>query len=156
MIENMFGPSAHVAPPSSLQPQSVPQVPSASSMSLLNNVSSAALSASPATINPVQNIPNLSALEQLIKSQRGVLAFFTSATCPPCRVIEPDFMRKLETVNQNRIKVVGAKIDTHVAFDAAQKYGVRATPTFMAFVDGKKVRLDNCMVRCRVLCSMLI
>ncbi|CAO3672621.1 unnamed protein product [Umbelopsis vinacea] len=138
MIENMFGPSAHVAPLPSLQPESVPQVPSATSMSLLNNVSSAALSASPATINPVQNIPNLSALEQLITSQRGVLSFFTSATCPPCRVIEPDFMRKLETVNQNRIKVVGAKIDTHVAFDAAQKYGVRATPTFIAFIDGKK------------------
>jgi thioredoxin-like negative regulator of GroEL len=48
-------------------------------------------------------------------------------------------MRKLEDVNQDRIKVVGAKIDTHVAFDAAQKYQVRSTPTFMAFVDGKKV-----------------
>jgi desumoylating isopeptidase 1 len=136
MIENMFGPSSLNGPSAPIQQQ---PVPSASSMSLLNNVSSAALSASPASINPVQNIGSLSSLENLIKSQRGVLAFFTSSTCPPCRVIEPEFMRKLEDVNQDRIKVVGAKIDTHVAFDAAQKYQVRSTPTFMAFVDGKKV-----------------
>ncbi|KAI8583852.1 hypothetical protein K450DRAFT_220283 [Umbelopsis ramanniana AG] len=135
MIENMFGPSSLNGTAAPIQQQ---PVPSASSMSLLNNVSSAALSASPASVNPVQNIGNLSSLENLIKSQRGVLAFFTSSTCPPCRVIEPDFMRKLEDVNQDRIKVVGAKIDTHVAFDAAQKYQVRSTPTFMAFVDGKK------------------
>ncbi|KAI9277969.1 PPPDE putative peptidase domain-containing protein [Umbelopsis sp. AD052] len=135
MIENMFGPSSLNGTSAPIQQQ---PVPSAASMSLLNNVSSAALSASPASVNPVQNIGNLASLENLIKSQRGVLAFFTSSTCPPCRVIEPDFMRKLENVNQDRIKVVGAKIDTHVAFDAAQKYQVRSTPTFMAFVDGKK------------------
>jgi thiol-disulfide isomerase/thioredoxin len=140
MIENMFGPSSLNGPSAPIQQQ---PAPSSSSMSLFNNVSSAALSASPASVNPVQNISNLPALENLIKTQRGVLAFFTSSTCPPCRVIEPDFMRKLEDVNRDRIKVVGAKIDTHVAFDAAQKYQVRATPTFMAFVDGKKVTRQN-------------
>ncbi|KAG2183580.1 hypothetical protein INT43_006586 [Umbelopsis isabellina] len=135
MIENMFGPSTHATPNLPMQPQSAP---SQSSISMLNNVSSAALSASPATANPIQTIQNGASLESLIKSQRGVLAFFTSATCPPCKMIEPDFVRKLETINQDRIKVVGAKIDTQVAFDAAQRYEVRATPTFIAFVDGKK------------------
>ncbi|CAM0140013.1 hypothetical protein VKS41_007315 [Umbelopsis sp. WA50703] len=135
MIENMFGPSSHTAPNLPMPAQSAPLE---SSMSMLNNVSSAALSASPAIANPIQTIQNGATLESLIKSQRGVLAFFTSATCPPCKMIEPDFVRKLETINQNRIKVVGAKIDTQVAFDAAQRYQVRATPTFIAFVDGKK------------------
>jgi thioredoxin-like negative regulator of GroEL len=147
MIENMFGPSSHTAPNLPMPAQSAP---SESSMSMLNNVSSAALSASPDIANPIQTIQNGATLESLIKSQRGVLAFFTSATCPPCKMIEPDFVRKLETINQNRIKVVGAKIDTQVAFDAAQRYQVRATPTFIAFVDGKKV-LSVDMVGIRLL-----
>ncbi|KAJ8652244.1 hypothetical protein O0I10_012152 [Lichtheimia ornata] len=136
MIENMFGqsqaaPSTNAPPPSSAQP-------SDSAQSLLQNISSAAISAPP---KPVQTAQNLASLEQWIQSYKAVVVFFTSATCPPCRMIKPDFERLMEEKNSTggtKIKILGVIVDTSVAFDAASKYGIRATPTFMLFHQGQK------------------
>lgn len=141
MIENMFGqsqaaPSTNAPPPSSAQP-------SDSAQSLLQNISSAAISAPP---KPVQTAQNLASLEQWIQSYKAVVVFFTSATCPPCRMIKPDFERLMEEKNSTggtKIKILGVIVDTSVAFDAASKYGIRATPTFMLFHQGQKVTMGH-------------
>ena len=77
-----------------------------------------------------------------------MVAFFTSATCGPCRMIEPAFERLAHEKTQ-AAKVGGsiafAKIDMGVGMGGmvASEYGVRVTPTFIFFLDGKKVRPRN-------------
>ncbi|KAL0094869.1 PPPDE putative peptidase domain-containing protein [Phycomyces blakesleeanus] len=148
MIENMFGKSQLVSGPvapqvatSSSSSSSAPAMPSAEAMSLLQGVSSAALSAATPRPEPVQIANSLSTLEKWIKSYDAVVVFFTSATCPPCRVIKPDFERLIEEKNPaggHSLKVVGVIVDTSVAYDAGAVYGIRSTPTFMLFHKAQK------------------
>ncbi|KAI9026470.1 PPPDE putative peptidase domain-containing protein [Phycomyces nitens] len=148
MIEGMFGKSQlisgptapSIAAPSSSSSSSAPVMPSAETMALLQGVSSAALSAATPRPEPVQIANNLSTLEKWIKSYDAVVVFFTSATCPPCRMIKPDFERLIEEKNPagRSLKVVGVIVDTSVAYDAGAVYGIRSTPTFMLFHKGKK------------------
>ncbi|KAF7728285.1 hypothetical protein EC973_006459 [Apophysomyces ossiformis] len=132
MIEGMFGESRHRPP----MPVTAPPA-SAESISILQEVSSRA-SAALETIQPVQTATNLNTLEKWIATYPTIV-FFTSATCPPCRMIKPEFERLLQEKNQpNRIKVLGVIVDISVAMDAAAKYQIRATPTFMLFFKGQK------------------
>lgn len=82
----------------------------------------------------------------LLRTHRAVIAFFTSATCPPCKMIEPVFERLAEEKTQGRSggAVAFAKVDMGVGMGnmVASEWGVRATPTFIFFLDGKKVS-DN-------------
>lgn len=79
--------------------------------------------------------------QSLLRNNRVVIAFFTSANCGPCRMIEPVF----EDLAKNKSKPDGAvafvKVDLAVGRSAAvaAPYGVRATPTFIFFLDGRKV-----------------
>ncbi|ORY97266.1 PPPDE putative peptidase domain-domain-containing protein [Syncephalastrum racemosum] len=155
MIENMFGqsqlrppvsaPAAAPAAAAAAAPQQTPALNDPATLSMLRDISSAAMSASPAgTTQPqqvsIQHASNLAALERWLKSYRAVIVFFTSASCPPCRMIKPDFERLIQEKNSDsaQIKILGVIVDTSVAFDAASKYGIRATPTFMLFQDGQK------------------
>lgn len=153
MIENMFGKSqlglSVAGSASGAVPPSGAAAADTASLGILRDVSAAALSAAPGPSHhqqqpkplPVQTANNLATLERWIQSYRAVIVFFTSATCPPCQMIKPSFERLLEEKNEkgSRIKILGVIVDTSMAFDAATKYSIRATPTFILFKDGQKV-----------------
>ncbi|RCH83412.1 hypothetical protein CU098_006071, partial [Rhizopus stolonifer] len=135
MIENMFGQSRLNTVPSSAS-SSVP----AEAASLLQHVSSAATSAAPTQVDPVQIAHSSTTVDQLISTYKAVVVFFTSATCPPCRMIKPDFetlIRDKNTHPNQPIKILGVVMDTSMA-TGASTYGITATPTFQLYLEGKK------------------
>jgi thiol-disulfide isomerase/thioredoxin len=107
----------------------------------------AALSAS----GPIHPSTNPSSFRSLLSTHRAVIAMFTSATCAPCRMIEPVFedlarSKKNSTTGGAKAQAEGqiafVKVDLSVGMASmvAREYGVAATPTFGFFLDGKKVR----------------
>ncbi|KAJ1982061.1 hypothetical protein H4R35_000454 [Dimargaris xerosporica] len=123
MLEGMFGPSqlaGLVSPPASGTP-SVPLV-----------------SAAP----QVCRVTTAQELADLTGRYRGVVVFFTSAACPPCRAIEPEFQRllglKAAATAPEPARVVGAQVDLAAGGAAlAAAYQVTATPTFVFLLDGQ-------------------
>ncbi|CAO3593934.1 unnamed protein product [Absidia cylindrospora] len=145
MIENMFGQSNLRSTPTAPPPStsgSAP-IPNADTLAMLQGVSSAALSGAPSSVSQqsVQKADNLASLERSINAYPAVAVFFTSAGCPPCRVIKPEFEQLIKDKNQgtSSLRILGVIVDTSIAFDAGAKYQVRATPTFMFFHKGQKV-----------------
>ncbi|EWC48556.1 hypothetical protein DRE_01778 [Drechslerella stenobrocha 248] len=68
-------------------------------------------------------------------SDKGAVVFFTSATCPPCRVVYPHFEQLAE---ESSGKLVFIKVDVSKSYDIGSKYQVRATPTFISYIRGEK------------------
>ncbi|KAL7320556.1 hypothetical protein PS15m_000434 [Mucor circinelloides] len=136
MIEGMFGQSKLSNSSSNTV---APQQPSAEAASMLQGISAAATSAAPTTVNPVQIANTAAAVDGFISSYKAVIVFFTSASCPPCRMIKPDFENLIREKNgdSEQIRIFGVIMDTSMAPDAA-KYGIRATPTFQLFLNGQK------------------
>lgn len=89
------------------------------------------------TLGKVQNVTRLRELEALLESAKNSCAviFFTSATCPPCKVVYPVFD---ELAAEAGIKAVLVKVDISQAYEISSKYQVRATPTFISFLRGEK------------------
>lgn len=92
---------------------------------------------------PVHIATNPSSLNNVLRTHRAVVAFFTSATCGPCRMIEPVF-EDLAMSKSRANGIAFVKIDLSVGMGSAVagEHGVRVTPTFIFFLDGKKVRRD--------------
>ncbi|KAL4080944.1 PUL domain-containing protein [Scleroderma citrinum] len=95
---------------------------------------------SPSNAMQTKNCSDPTSFQSLLRSNRAVIAFFTRATCGPCRMIEPVF----EDLAKNKSKPDGGvafvKVDLAVGNSAAVAgpYVVRATPTFIFFLDGRK------------------
>lgn len=81
---------------------------------------------------------SLKDLEKVLASAENSCAvvFFTSPTCGPCQVISPRF-EELASDAGNKAKLI--KLDIDIAYDAALRYEVSSTPTFMTFLKGEKV-----------------
>ncbi|KAG1898145.1 PPPDE putative peptidase domain-containing protein [Suillus fuscotomentosus] len=90
-------------------------------------------------ITPVHIATNPSSFRNVLHTHRAVVAFFTSATCGPCRMIEPVF-EDLAKSKSRANDVAFVKIDLSVGMSNAVggEYGVRVTPTFILFLDGNK------------------
>ena len=88
---------------------------------------------------PLQICSNLQHFHNILPSHRAVSAFFTSRTCPPCKIVEPVFEDLAAEKASKGIAFV--KIDLSAMFggDVARAHGVTATPTFLFFLDGKKM-----------------
>ncbi|KAG1749296.1 PPPDE putative peptidase domain-containing protein [Suillus lakei] len=88
---------------------------------------------------PVHIATNPSSFHNVLRTHRAVVAFFTSATCAPCRMIEPVF-EDLARIKSRANDVAFVKIDLSVGMSNAVggEYGVRVTPTFLLFLDGNK------------------
>lgn len=88
---------------------------------------------------PMHVITNSASFDSFLRSHRVAVAFFTSRTCPPCRMIEPVFERLSEQKSPQGVAC--AKIDIHVGLgrSLAGQWNIRATPTFYFFLDGEKV-----------------
>ncbi|EXJ56164.1 hypothetical protein A1O7_09095 [Cladophialophora yegresii CBS 114405] len=90
----------------------------------------------------VHNITSLSELGKLLSSasQSCAVIFFTSATCPPCKICYPTYDELAAAAGTSSgAKLI--KIDISAspsAYAVAQRYGVRATPTFITFLKGQK------------------
>jgi thiol-disulfide isomerase/thioredoxin len=106
---------------------------------------------------PMHIITNPASFNNFLKSHKAAVAFFTSETCPPCKMIEPVFERISEEKGlQNGRSGAGfAKIDIDVGMGRtlASEWGIRATPTFMFFLDGKKVN-NWCSLHPHILTSL--
>ena len=76
-------------------------------------------------------------LDELLASAKDSCAvmFFTSATCPPCKILYPAYD---ELAAEAGNKAVLIKVDITEAYEIGVKYQVRATPTFMSFLKGEK------------------
>ncbi|KAJ5098266.1 hypothetical protein N7532_005267 [Penicillium argentinense] len=120
-------------PGSSVQPS--PPPPSISGPSSAASWPSTAPHQAPAT---VRNVSSLSQLEGELAaaSTSCAVIFFTSATCPPCKMVYPTY-DELAEVAGDRARLI--KVDISTAYDVSMKYGVRATPTFMTFLKGQKL-----------------
>lgn len=91
----------------------------------------------PPTIGRVWNVTNLSQLENHLRAASNSCAviFFTSSTCPPCKIVYPTYDELAEEVGEHGRLI---KVDVGSAYDVSRKYNVRATPTFMTFLKGQK------------------
>ncbi|CAJ2507830.1 Uu.00g090160.m01.CDS01 [Anthostomella pinea] len=96
-------------------------------------------SGAPALPQPpaVVNVTSLGELNKALEDAKKSCAiiFFTSTTCPPCKMLYPLYN---ELAAQHGKNVTLIKVDTLHAYDIAQKYSIRGTPTFMTFVKGKQ------------------
>lgn len=88
-------------------------------------------------VGNVHNVTQLRDLQRLLVSAKNSCAviFFTSATCPPCKIVYPTYD---ELAAEAGKKAVLIKVDISRAHEIGSKYQVRATPTFMSFLRGEK------------------
>ena len=92
---------------------------------------------------PIHMCTNASALRGLLQSHRAAVVFFTSATCGPCKMVEPVFeeLAHQKTHGSSGGRIAFVKVDMAVGMggQVGAEWGVRVTPTFLFFLDGKKV-----------------
>jgi len=101
------------------------------------------------TVEPApSSIVTVTSSQQLadVVSRPAVCVFFTSATCPPCRMIEPHFVNLVQEVNRDYIPagaprahqdwIVGAKVDVKNSPAVAAQHKITATPTWILFKHG--------------------
>ncbi|EXJ83995.1 hypothetical protein A1O3_04662 [Capronia epimyces CBS 606.96] len=104
----------------------------------------AIINAQPPAQSPghVYNISSLTELDSLLEGARQSCAvvFFTSATCPPCKIVYPTYDElAAEAGVESGAKLIKIDISASPSAHAvAQKYQVRATPTFITFLKGQK------------------
>jgi thiol-disulfide isomerase/thioredoxin len=89
---------------------------------------------------PVQICSNPASLHTIFSTHKAVTAFFTSATCGPCRVIEPVFEDLAHTKASPGVAFVKVDMGVGLGHQVAALYNVRVTPTFLFFVNGNLVR----------------
>ena len=79
----------------------------------------------------------LKQLDELLASAKDSCAviFFTSATCPPCKLVYPAYD---ELAASAGTKAVLIKVDLSEAYEIGARYQVRVTPTFISFLKGEK------------------
>ncbi|KAJ5101964.1 hypothetical protein NUU61_004186 [Penicillium alfredii] len=94
--------------------------------------------AAPCPAGKVRIVSSLNLLESELAgaSQTCAVIFFTSSTCPPCKVVYPIYDELAEEAGDRGTLI---KVDIGSAYDVSMKYGVRATPTFMTFLKGEKL-----------------
>ncbi|KAI0248568.1 PPPDE putative peptidase domain-containing protein [Lactifluus subvellereus] len=95
--------------------------------------------------NPIHVSTDPASFRRLLGAHRAVVAMFTSATCGPCRMIEPVFEElaraKKAGGKERGDGVAFVKVDLGVGMGVmvAREHNVAATPTFGFFLDGKRI-----------------
>lgn len=93
-----------------------------------------------ATVRPpseaVRTITSVAVLEAAIKDAPCVAAFFTSATCPPCRIVYPHFEQLAAEIGSRGVFI---KADIGMWREVGLKYQVSATPTFITWSRGQQL-----------------
>ncbi|KAG2746043.1 hypothetical protein P692DRAFT_201055863 [Suillus brevipes Sb2] len=103
------------------------------------------------TTKRIHSCTSLPSFHSLLQEHRGVLAFFTIEICHLSRRAQPLFEEFAHDKNSNSSPVAFVQVDLNATRSAAAvgiEFGVRATPTFMFFVGGKKVyEIQGCDVQ---------
>ncbi|PIL22395.1 hypothetical protein GSI_15083 [Ganoderma sinense ZZ0214-1] len=112
------------------------------SLSAPTSVPRASAPGSSTVAAPIHICTNNSSLHGLLQSHRIAVVFFTSATCGPCKLIEPVFegLAHQKTQGPNGGRVAFVKVDMAMGSggQVGAEWSVRVTPTFLFFLDGKK------------------
>jgi desumoylating isopeptidase 1 len=78
--------------------------------------------------------PNTPAeFDRLVSSSNLAIAFFTSETCGPCKMVEPHY----HSLSKTHTNITFIHVDTHKAFAVAQAHQITATPTFKTYLNGQ-------------------
>lgn len=87
-------------------------------------------------VGVVHHVTKLQELEGLLTEAKRSCAmiFFTSATCPPCKIVYPAYD---ELATEFNGKATLIKVDINHAYEIKVKYQVKVTPTFMTFLKGE-------------------
>jgi thiol-disulfide isomerase/thioredoxin len=104
--------------------------------------SSSAPTPTPATqtlASPIHLSTNPSSFHSVLRTHRALVAFFTSTTCGPCRIIAPVFEELAAAKSRNGVAFTKIDLAVGMGSSVASEWGVRVTPTFVFFLDGKKV-----------------
>ncbi|KAI9796086.1 MAG: hypothetical protein M1833_006508 [Piccolia ochrophora] len=85
----------------------------------------------------VHNVTNIHEFDRLLESAKKTCAviFFTSATCPPCKMVYPAYDELAVEVGYDGVLM---KVDVGKAYEIGSRYSIRATPTFITFLHGEK------------------
>ena len=123
-------------------PTNVPQ-PRTSSQPLTNGFASSSHS-NGTLVREKEKIPGvvykpttIKQLDELLARAKSTCAviFFTSATCPPCKIVYPAYDELAADAGDQAILI---KVDLSESYEIGAKYQVRATPTFITFLRGEK------------------
>lgn len=87
---------------------------------------------------PLHASTNPASFHALLRTHQAAVALFTSATCPPCRMIEPVFERLSEERGGAGTAFIKVDMGVGQGSAVASEWHVRVTPTFIFFLDGKK------------------
>lgn len=135
---------------STMTPSSIISTPSTLNT---NNTVSANNENPSSSIQGIQIIKWPQHFQTLLSTHRAVIINYTNEEgCPPCRMIAPEYKRLVEKYqnpshfnnprerNPNTLLIAG-KIDTKNSSmrDILMREGITATPTFICYLDGKKV-----------------
>ena len=96
-----------------------------------------AVSAPPAMPEPLIELTDLNWEQTVEKSGRPVAVMFYSPTCAFCHQMEPYFRNYAREYTDT---VQFARLDIMTSPWTAERYGVRSTPTFKFFCEGKPVQ----------------
>ncbi len=78
----------------------------------------------------------LEELDKILKSCKLALIFFTSPTCPYCRMFEPVFEEAASLLGD---RMAFIRIDTYYSPELAYIFGIMGTPTIIAVRRGKEI-----------------
>ncbi|PGH03230.1 hypothetical protein AJ79_07425 [Helicocarpus griseus UAMH5409] len=120
-----------------IPPAAPNQVPPIAASGLAQTPPARSKPAPPVQKGYVHNVTTVREVDELLASASSSCAviFFTSATCPPCKLMYPVYDDLAEEAGN---KAVLIKVDLAHAYDVSARYSVRATPTFMTFLKGNK------------------
>ncbi|MGW2725364.1 thioredoxin [Streptomyces sp. NPDC001492] len=85
---------------------------------------------------PVAPITSITHFQEAASSSK-VIIYFSAAWCGPCKTIGP-VLEDLSNEPENSVDFY--KVDVDALPDIAEKYGVRAMPTFVFLERGNKVK----------------
>jgi thiol-disulfide isomerase/thioredoxin len=77
-----------------------------------------------------------SVFEKAVESAPCAVVFFTSATCPPCRIVYPHFERLASEIGERAAFI---KVDVGIGREIGSIYNISATPTFITWSRGEKL-----------------
>ncbi len=84
----------------------------------------------------MSNKVNTDQFDTLMKESGLVIADFSATWCGPCKMLAP-VIEEAEKQFEGKCKIVNVDVDE--SSDLAQRFGIMAVPTVIAFKDGKQV-----------------
>ncbi|KAG8860671.1 hypothetical protein FRB91_001786 [Serendipita sp. 411] len=86
--------------------------------------------------SPIQICNNPASFQSLIQRHKAVVAFFTSQTCAPCKMVEPAFEELARSKASPDIAFLKVDMSVGMGHLVGEQNKVRSTPTFLFFLNG--------------------